>query len=70
MAIFINAQTSLANCQSLGDQIRVKALRLGGGWADAREDLARMAEEWFGRDPAATRQDFKSVCAEVFRSED
>lgn len=69
MGVFICSETHLSKCQTLGDQVRVAALRLGGGWSDAREDLARMAEEWFGREPAKTKQNFHSVCAEVFRCE-
>lgn len=68
MAVFICAATKLKACDSLGDQIRVKALRLGGGWSEAREDLAREAERWFGRDPVKTHEDWRSVRAEVFRT--
>ncbi len=62
------AKTNLRKCKSLGDQVRVKALRLGGGWADARENLAKEAERWFGRDPVANIQDWRAVKNEVFRS--
>lgn len=68
MGIFINSRTKLHSCSSLGDQVRVIALRRGEGWAGAREDLANMAEEWFGRDPAKTRDEMRSVCGEVFRT--
>lgn len=69
MAILIGKGTKLSACRSLGDQIRVYAMRLGGGWAEAREELATMAEDWFGREPAKKRADFSSVCREVFRQD-
>lgn len=67
--MFITASTNLSKCKSLGDQVRVKALRLGGGWAEAREDLATEAERWFGREPVANIDDWKAVKNEVFRTE-
>ncbi|OCX17286.1 hypothetical protein [Pseudomonas graminis] len=67
--MFISASTSLSKCKSLGDQVRVKALRLGGAWAEARENLATEAERWFGRDPVANIDDWKAVKNEVFRTE-
>lgn len=67
--MLISASTNLRKCKSLGDQVRVKALRLGGGWAEARENLAAGAERWFGRDPVANIDDWKAVKNEVFRTE-
>ncbi|WP_092418234.1 hypothetical protein [Pseudomonas sp. NFPP07] len=69
MGIFICSRTKLRNCSSLGDQVRVIALRRGEGWSGAREDLANIAEEWFGRAPAKNRDEMRSVCGEVFRTE-
>ena len=66
--MFICSATKLANCKSLGDQIRVKALRLGGGWSEAREDLANEAERWFGREPVKSLDHWRSIRAEVFRT--
>lgn len=65
--IFITAKSNLGKCQSLGDQIRIKALRVGMGWETIREDLAKMAEEWYGREPVSTKSDFRAICREVFR---
>ncbi|WP_225785858.1 hypothetical protein [Pseudomonas sp. Marseille-P9655] len=67
MAVFICARTKLGKCTSLGDQVRVIALRRQNGWQAIREDLAQIAEEWFGRDPVTSRLDMRAVCAEVFR---
>jgi len=67
--MFISASTSLRKCKSLGDQVRVKALRLGGGWAEARENLATEAELWFGRDPVSNINEWRAVKNEVFRTE-
>lgn len=67
--MFITASTYLRKCKSLGDQVRVKALRLGGGWAEARENLATEAERWFERDPVANIDDWRAVKNEVFRTE-
>ncbi|UVL42546.1 hypothetical protein LOY55_10770 [Pseudomonas sp. B21-040] len=67
--MFICSATKIGPCKSLGDQIRVFALRLGGGWSEAREDLAKEAEQWFGREPVTTKQDWRAVRAEVFRTE-
>ncbi|PHN28913.1 hypothetical protein [Pseudomonas sp. ICMP 561] len=69
MPVFICAATKIGKCNTLGDQIRVKALRLGGGWSEVREDLANEAERWFGREPVKTHEDWRSVRAEVFRIE-
>lgn len=68
MAIFICSCTKLSKCQSLGDQVRVVAMRRGNGWQTIRDDLARLAEEWFGREPARTRSEMHAVCEEVFRT--
>lgn len=67
--MFISTSTNLRKCKSLGDQVRVQALRLGGGWAEAREDVAMEAERWFGRDPVANIDDWRAVKNEVFRTE-
>jgi hypothetical protein len=67
--MFITASSNLRKCKSLGDQVRVKALRLGGGWAEDRENLATEAERWFGRNPVANIDDWKAVKNEVFRTE-
>jgi hypothetical protein len=67
MGLFIRAATRLSSCNTLGDQVRVYALRRGCGWETIRNDLAALAEEWFGREPAKSRRDFRLVCAEVFR---
>ena len=69
MAVFINAATQLSSCASLGDQVRVRAMRLGGGWHEARNELANIAEDWFGSEPAKSKSDFRAVCREVFRTE-
>lgn len=69
MAMFINAATQLGSCSSLGDQVRVRAMRLGGGWHEARNELAAIAEELFGTEPAKSKDDFRAVCREVFRTE-
>lgn len=65
--MFICAKTKLNKCQSLGDQVRVIALRRRGGWETCREDLAKIAEDWFGREPARTKDVMRSVVGEVFR---
>jgi hypothetical protein len=67
--MFICAETKIERCKSLGDQVHVLALRLGCSWSQAREDLAKEAENWFGRDPVTTKEDWRAVRAEVFRTE-
>ncbi|AZF63728.1 hypothetical protein C4J83_2739 [Pseudomonas sp. LBUM920] len=67
--MFICAETKIGKCKSLGDQVRVCALRRGGGWRQAREDLAKQAERWFGHEPVTTKQDWQAIRAEVFRTD-
>ena len=67
MGVFINPSTKLSRCNSLGDQIRVRAMRIGGGWEAVREELATTAEAWFGSEPTKTKAELRSVCREIFR---
>ena len=67
--MFICAETKIGRCKSLGDQVRVSAPRLGGGWSQAREDLANEAELWFGREPVTAKQEWRAIRAEVFRTD-
>ena len=52
--MFICAATRIGRCASLGVQVRVFVLRLGG-WSHARDGLANEAEHWFGREPVTTK---------------